>query len=75
MYLVTNPEPVTSIFWKRTVEKNDGSLHISFVTTLKSDSKKKNVIAIAEQSNTMSGIVSHRSMAGQLYDHRKIDLF
>lgn len=37
IYLVTFPVPLTSIFLKRAVEKNDGSLHISLVISLNSD--------------------------------------
>lgn len=35
-YLVTKPVPLTSIFLKRTAEKNEGSLQISLVTDLNS---------------------------------------
>lgn len=40
-YLVTKPEPLISIFLKRGVEKNDGSLHTSLVTDLNSDTQNR----------------------------------
>lgn len=40
-YFVTIPMQSVSIFLKRAEEKNDGSLHMSFVTDLNSASPKK----------------------------------
>jgi len=44
VYLVTKPVPLTSIFLKRAVEKNDGSLQTSLVTNLNSDITKKKLV-------------------------------
>lgn len=43
-YLPTKPVPLTSIFLKRDMEKNDGSLQTSLVTDLNSDMPKKELV-------------------------------
>ncbi len=43
-YLLTRPVLLTSIFLKRDMEKNDGSLQTSLVTDLNSDMPKKELV-------------------------------
>lgn len=50
-HLVTTPVPL-SIFLKREVEKNDGSLHTSLVIDLNSDIPKKQVKQLSELAVT-----------------------